>query len=137
MKNKIFYLVLFLFILVIFASFFWFYEARYFVGRASVSSASFSIDNSYLFITPLKAKAGSGEKIRLTVFVLNNQGVGVANKRISLIQDPNLFVEVIQNPTDNFGKAVFDISSNKAAEYYIEVKVEGKSLLQKAHLSFY
>jgi len=137
MKKNILLIVIFLIILIAFSSFFWLYEAKYFVGRASVSQASFSVDNSYLFVTPLKARASQQEKIRATVFVLNNQGLGVMGKRAVLSQDPSLSVEAVQENTDSFGKAVFDISASKPGEYYLEVTVDGQLLPQKAHLSFY
>lgn len=137
MKKFWLFLIFFLLILILFSSFFWLYEAKFFIGRASVSQASFSIENSYVFVTPLRAKANEKEKIRVTVFVLNNQGLGVMGKKVFLSRDSNLFIEEIQALTDNFGKAVFDISSSKPGEYYLEVKIEDKILPQKAHLSFY
>jgi len=137
MKKNIFLIAIFLIVLIAFSAFFWLYEAKFFVGRASVSQASFSVDNSYLFVTPLKARASQQEKIRATVFVLNNQGLGVMGKRAVLSQDHSLVVEAIQERTDNYGKAVFDISASKQGEYYLEVTVDGQLLPQKAHLSFY
>lgn len=137
MKKIWLFLFFLLLILVLFSSFFWLYEAKFLIGRASVSQASFSVENSYLFVSPLRAKANSKEKIRVTVYVLNNKGLGVMGKRVFVGRDENLFIEEIQALTDNFGKAVFDISSSKSGEYYLEVKVEEKTLPQKAHLSFY
>jgi len=137
MKNLLFPIIIFVLILIIFSAFFWLYEAKYFVGRASVSQQSFSVDNSYLFITPLRARANNGEKIRLTVFVLNSQGLGVMGKNVLPSSDQYLSLEAVQASTDNFGKAIFDISASKIGEYYFEVKVDNTILPQKAHLSFY
>lgn len=137
MKRTLFFLLLVLLVLVLFSSFFWLYEARFFVGRAAVSSTSFSVENSYLFVTPLRAKANGQEKIRVTVFVLNNQGLGVAGKKVFLGRDANLTIEEIQALTDDYGKAVFDVAAAAPGEYYLEVKIEDKVLPQKAHLSFY
>lgn len=137
MPKKLIYLFIFLLILLGLSSYFWLYEAKYFIGRASVSQQSFSLDNSYLFITPLRAKANNQEKIRVTVFVLNNQGLGVMGKEVFLGIQPDLFIEAIQGTTDNYGKAVFDVVAKKPGEYYLEVKIDGKVLPQKAHLSFY
>ncbi len=132
----IFLIIVFILILIIFGSFFWLYEVKYFVGRASVSQSSFSVDNSYLFISPLQATANGVEKMRATVFVLNNQGLGVMGKRVTLSPDPHLNIETIQGVTDSLGKAIFDISSSKAGEYYLEVRVEDKVLSQKLHAVF-
>ena len=107
------------------------------IGRASVSQASFSVDNSYVFLTPLRAKANSQERIRVTVFVLNNQGLGVLGKSVTIGNDPNLTIEGIKARTDNYGKATYDISSSKPGEYFLEIKIEDTLLPQKAHLSFY
>jgi len=130
-------LIFFLLVLISFSFFFGLYEVRFFKSRASVSQASFSVDNSYLFVSPLRAKANGQEKIRITVFVLNSQGLGVLGKEVFLSRDPSLSIDIVQGQTDNFGKAVFDVSSTKAGEYYLEVSVDGQRLPQKAHLSFY
>jgi hypothetical protein len=137
MKKHLIFLILFLLILVSFSFFFGLYEVRFLKSRASVSQASFSVDNSYLFVSPLRAKANGQEKIRITVFVLNNQGLGVLGKELFLSPNPDLSVDIIQGKTDNFGKAFFDVASTKPGEYYLEVSVDGQKLPQKAHLSFY
>jgi len=136
MKKTLFFLILGLVILVLFSFYFWFYQARYFIGRASVSQSSFSVENSYLFVTPLRANANGQEKIRATVFILNNQGLGVSNKKVILTDNVDLKLDIIQGLTDNYGKAIFDISTNKAGEYYLDVQVDGRSLPQKIHITF-
>lgn len=97
----------------------------------------FSVDNSYLFVTPLRAGATGQEKIRLTVFLLNDQGLGVQGKNIVLGQDEALKIENIQALTDDYGKAYFDVSTTKAGEYYLKVMIDNITLKQEAHLSFY
>lgn len=128
---------MFIFVLILFSGFFWFYETQYITGHASASRYNFSVDNSYIFVSPLRASANGQEKLRLTVFVLNNQGLGAMGKKITLSNTEGLLVEAVQGASDDLGKAIFDISSQKAGEYYIDVKVEGTSLSQKARLSFY
>lgn len=120
-----------------FSGFFWLYEAQYFKTRASVTATSFSVENSYVFVSPLKAPADGKEKIRVTAFVLNNQGLGVLGKRVALGVNDKLNIEAIQALTDNFGKGVFDISSIKPGEYYLEIRIDDVLLPQKAHLTFY
>ena len=137
MKKNLIFLIIFILILVSFSFFFGLYEVKFFKSRASVSQASFSVDNSYFFVSPLRAKANGQEKIRLTIFVLNNQGLGVLGKEVFLSRDPSLSINIIQGQTDNFGKAVFDVTSTKSGEYYLEVSVDGQKLPQKARLSFY
>lgn len=123
--------------LVAFSGFFWLYEVKFRVTKADISPYSFSIDNSYVFISPLRARANSQEKIRVTVFVLNNQGLGVAGKKVFLGMNSNLSVDTIQGLTDTYGKAYFDVSSSKQSEYFLAVSVDDTLLTQKAHLSFY
>jgi len=96
MKKHLIFLILFLLILVSFSFFFGLYEVRFLKSRASVSQVSFSVDNSYLFVSPLRAKANGQEKIRITVFVLNNQGLGVLGKELFLSPNPDLSVDIIQ-----------------------------------------
>lgn len=136
MKKSILFLGLVLLILLIASIGFWLYEAQYLVGRASTVRTGFSNENSYLFVSPLQAKANNQEKIRVTVFVLNNQGLGIQGYKVTLNNHPALAIETIQGLTDGYGKAVFDVSGSKAGDYYLEVYAEAKQLQQKAHLSF-
>ncbi len=137
MKKILYFLIVFLIVLLAFSGFFWLYEVRFKVGRASITNYAFSIDNSYLFVTPLRAKANGQEKIRITVFVLNNQGLGVLGRKVFVGMDQNLNVETIQGLTDDYGRAFFDVSASKAGEFFLEITVDDAKLREKAHLSFY
>ncbi len=137
MKKKILLIACFVFLALILTASLWLYEGKYFVGRASTVQQDFSPDNSYVFITPLKAAANGQEQIRATVFILNSQGLGVPGRIIGLSTVPNLTIQTRQGTTDNYGKAVFDISSKQRGEYYLEVTVGDKKLPQQVHLSFY
>jgi len=137
MRRVFMFAIIFLVILFFFAGLFFFYEARFFSSRASTTQGSFSIENSYIFVTPLKAKANSSEKIRVTVFILNDQGLGVPGKTVILGQDPGIVFDSNQAITDNLGKATFDVAGKLAGEYYLEVAIDEISLTQKAHLSYY
>lgn len=130
------FLILFFVILLGFALFFGLYEVQFLTGRASIKRVSFSIENSYIFITPLQARANEQEKIRMTVFVLDDQGLGVGGKKVTLVPNEALKIEVIQEITDNYGKSYFDISSGIAGEYLIDVSVDGQSLNQTKKLLF-
>jgi len=136
MKKPIIFFILLLLVMIGFVGIFGLYEVRFFTGRASISQASFSIDNSYVFSTPSQARANGQEKIRLTIFILNSQGLGVMGKKIFIGTDPALNIETIQGLTDGYGKAYFDISSTKPAEYFLEIKADDTPLNQKAHLVF-
>lgn len=136
MRKFIIRSLLILGILILFSGFFWLYETRYLIGRASVSRYTFSAENSYMFVTPLRAKANDQEKIRVTVFVLNNQGLGVLGRKVALDQNPAIKTSIIQGLTDELGKAVFDLTSSQAGDYYLNVVADGVALPQKAHVIF-
>lgn len=136
MKRFVIFFVILLLVLFSFVVVFGLYEVKFFNTRADVSQASFSIDNSYIFSTPSQASASGQEKIRLTVFVLNSQGLGVLGKKVLIEADSSLTIDTIQGSTDNYGKAYFDISATKPAQYFLEIKIDDKALNQKAHLVF-
>ncbi len=136
MYKPILLTVIVLIVLALLGSLFFVDETRFLVGRANITTSQLSVENSYLFVSPLQAKAGGQEKIRVTVFLLSGQGLGLASKQVDLGLDPNLQVEAVQASSDNYGKTVFDVSATKAGEYYLTVKADGQTLPQKAHLSF-
>src|SRR3990167_8759130 len=136
MKRSIIFFIILLLVVVGFIGAFGLYEVKFFSSRAGVSQASFSIDNSYIFSTPSQARANGQEKVRLTVFILNNQGLGVLGKKIFIGTNPSLNIEAIQGLTDSYGKAYFDISAAKAGEYFLEIKADDTALKSKAHIIF-
>jgi len=136
-KKTIIYLSILFIIFIFFSVLFYFYEVKYFQGRASVTQQDFSPDNSYVFSSPLRAKANNNEKIRTTVFILNNQGLGVEKMTVAFNNSSSLNITVVQGITDAFGKAIFDISSANSGDYYLEFSVNNTPLKQKAHLNFY
>lgn len=97
-------------------------------SRASGGGADYSVENSYLFASPIEAQANNVDKIRITVFVLSSQGRGVANKQVLLNKAPELVIEQINSLTDNYGRAVFDLITNQAGEYMIEANVDNHKL---------
>lgn len=115
-----------------------------FQKRASSSSSSYVLENSYLFASPLQAKAGDislpsdhREQIRLTVFLLDGRGLGVGNQTISLQLPPNVTITNQQEITDSSGKAIFDITSSTNQTFYITASVGGSKLPQKVRVVFY
>ena len=97
---------------------------------------SLSLDNSYVFASPLRAKSG-GEKIRVTVFVLDSRGLGMSQKKVSISSGGPLTVTAVQTSTDGQGRATFDVSSGSGAGVYvIGATVDGAKLTQQATISF-
>lgn len=90
-----------------------------------------SVINSYVFASPVRAKASS-DLIRVTVFALDDQGGGVYDKKVSLTSNDNsLVIKDIQSLTDETGMALFDVSSVVANTYEVNVLVDGIVLPQK------
>jgi len=120
--------------LVIFVS-----QRTTFFGRAYTpgGGTNFSSQNSYLFASPLRATADGQEKIRITVFLLDSSGRGVAGQKVLLGQNERLTISPVQSTTDELGRAIFDISSQVAGEYLIEARVGNEILPQRIKISFY
>lgn len=107
------------------------------IGKASgPTTGKVELANSYMFASPLKAKTGGKERIRITAFVLDSQGRGVYNKLVSIGRDNPLAVDPIQPTTDELGRAVFDVSAVVSGVYYIEAQVDGKSIPQRVSITF-
>ena len=106
-------------------------------GRAyEQATGNVELTNSYMFASPLTAKADGLERIRMTVFVLDSQGRGVTGKEVILGNRDFLKIESIQGKTDETGKAVFDITSNKVGLFIIEASIDNKALPQKVSIIF-
>lgn len=109
-----------------------------FFGRAlgPLSRGEISLENSYVFASPLVAQANGKEKIRVTVFVLDTEGKGVEGKPVFLGLNERLEINPVQAVTDNLGRAIFDIATTSPAEYLIEARVENRVLSQRVKVSF-
>lgn len=111
-------------------------QRKVFFFPRAVEVGKISLENSYVFASPLTAKAGGGERIRVTVFILDTEGRGVYGKPVFLGQDERLEIVPVQAVTDNLGRAIFDISATAPADYFIEAGVESKVLPQRVKVSF-
>lgn len=137
MKNKYLFIIGFLVIALI-ASLVLVARTTVFEKRATTSNtSSIVLENSYLFASPLQAKADSKELIRLTVFLLDGRGLGVANQTVSLDLPKNITIANQQNISDQTGKAVFDISSPVTQSFYVSATTNGTKLPQKVRVVFY
>lgn len=95
-----------------------------------------SIDNSYVFASPVRAKAG-GDLIRITVFILDDYGNGVFDKKVNILSDnPELTVNEIQSLTDETGKAFFDVKSDIVGIYNLSVFSDETEINQKIKVVF-
>ncbi|MFZ2152891.1 MAG: Ig-like domain-containing protein [Microgenomates group bacterium] len=134
MRSSI-YIIIFL-ILALIGSLTLVLRSTIFVGKAT-GSASVASGNSYLFASPLQAKADGREMIRITAFLLDGRGVGVANQTVDLHTSPSVTIKTIQAITDDSGKAVFDISSSQISQVTISASHNGQTLPQTVKVTFY
>lgn len=106
-------------------------------GQASAPGLSnISLENSYLFASPLVSQANGTSLIRVTAFLLNNQGLGISGQRVELHFSGPLTVSQIQPSTDSFGRAYFDIISTTPGEYTISASSLDVFLSQMVLVSF-
>ncbi len=136
MKNKYLFIIGFLSLALI-ASVFLVIRTTTTYQRAAGSSTSVVLENSYLFASPLQAKADSKEKIRITVFLLDGRGLGVANQTVTLNLPKTVTIQNQQEITDSNGKAVFDLSSSTAQTTNITAVTGSSKLPQSVKVVFY
>ena len=110
-----------------------------FFGKA-VNSGVFNATNSYVFASPLTAGIG-GENLRVTVFVLDDRGRGIAGKTVTVnCKDPSSCQGVefkpVQAQTDTLGRALYDISSSAAGKFEIQASAGGISIPQSVTVVF-
>lgn len=111
------------------------------VGRAKEGPGTYSLENSYVFASPLTARANGQERIRVTVFLLSDKGLGVPKKIINLtVQSPtqgaSVQVEILQGETDDRGQAIFEVLTTVAGRYQVFSQVEGKTFPQTVYINF-
>ena len=105
-------------------------------GRAA-NWGVLSLENSYLFASPLVARAGGEEKITVSAFVLSDQGLGIPVERVVLYASPGLQASVVRDETDSRGLAVFEISSLTPGQFNLWAEVLGKGQIkQQVSISF-
>lgn len=99
-------------------------------------TAQVSISNSYVFSSPIRAKAG-GDLIRVTVFILDNVGNGIFDKKVGLrANGQGLTIKEIQSLTDETGKAVFDVASKNVGVFNLEAFTDELVLSQKVKVTY-
>lgn len=105
-------------------------------GRASTPGI-LSLENSYLFASPLLSRANGEEKITISAFVLSDQGLGIEGKKVDLYSSPPLTANIVRGETDNLGMAVFEITSLTAGKYNLWAVVSGGGQIkQQVNISF-
>lgn len=134
MKQKTIFIIISL--LILFIIVFFIGRSLILTGKASGSNLPLK-ENSYLFASPIQAKADTQEKIRVTVFLLDSQGLGVSRIPVTLDLPSPLQQEIIQATTDDLGQAVFNVFSSSPGKFNLSASTPGFKFDQKINLIFY
>lgn len=113
-----------------------------FFGKALIPG-SISPEACRVFASPVVSKSGGSDRIRVTVFVLDDTGKGVPSKEVSLLcrdnslcQTSQVVFSPIQVNTDNLGQAFYDVSAMSAGSFEVVASVEGVSIPQTVTVVF-
>lgn len=108
-------------------------------GRASSQtngSPILSRENSYVFVSPVTASANGTSVVRVTVYILNSQGMGIPGQKVTITTSKPLTIGQTNPVTDTFGRAIFDLTASNPADYTISAAVAGVSLPQTVSVLF-
>ncbi len=111
-------------ILLFFGSY-WIYEERVFQSTSRATSNTISIENSYCFASPLCAGPDGRQVQRVSIFCLNENGIGLKGLTGQLSTAPDLVMKEIQPLTDAEGKLTFDVTSNVPTEQALNAFCSG------------
>ncbi len=122
--------------------------ANYVIPRVLVSftratrTGDYSPANSYVFASPITAKADGQQKIQVNVFLLDKEGHGVAEQPLGVNVRPiagavgTPQVRQVQPTTNKNGQAVFELTSTFAGQFEITANAGGADLPQKVSVVF-
>jgi len=136
-KNKYLFIIAFLSLALIASVFLVIRTTTTYQYASTRSNGSVVLENSYLFASPLQAKADGKEAVRITIFLLDGRGLGVANQTVTLNLPKNITVTNQQEITDQNGKAIFDLVSSTAQTANITAKTDTAKLPQSVKVVFY
>ena len=105
-------------------------------ARTPSSQVMISKENSYIFASPISAFADGISIIRVTVFMLSNQGLGVSGQTVKLKTSAPLTVNQVKSATDDYGRAIFDVTANTPGTYTLSAETGDLTLSQKVSISF-
>lgn len=102
----------------------------------------FSAANSYLFASPLIAKADNEQKVQVNVFLLDKEGHGVAGQNVVLNITPKAVssgvpeIFEIRPVSDSNGQAIFELTSLASGNFEITANVGGVMIPQMVVVTF-
>ena len=136
MNKKYLFIIIFL-IIALFSSLYLVLQTTIFTKKAtSTNNSAVVLENSYLFASPLQAKADDKEKIRLTIFILDGRGLGVQNQTVRLSTSSKITTTEVQSITDESGKAVFDLTSEISGQFPVSAVTNTGTVPQQVKVVF-
>jgi len=134
--KKIFSLLFlfFLFLSLIFAVYL--VRSRVVFMPRATEPGQLSLENSYLFASPLVAKANGNEKITVSIFILSDQGLGVVSKQVNLYSAPQLNATTVRGETDSRGLALFEVTSSVPGQFNLWATVAEGQVQQTVTVTF-
>lgn len=100
------------------------------------TSGTLSYLNSYVFASPISAKADGSSIIRITVILLTTEGTGISGTQVNLRTDKTLTIDAVSSVTDDFGRAIFDVTTTSQGDYTLIAEAQGAPLPQTVSIVF-
>lgn len=112
-----------------------------FFGRAS-GGGKVDTGNSYVFASPVSARIG-GDIIRITTFVLDDQGKGLSNQSVNVFctdlvacQNGGVSISPVQQVTDTLGQSIWEVTAAGAGKYVVQASSGTSSIPQTVTVDF-
>lgn len=134
--SRIFLFIVLFTILIVLSGVAYVYDSGFLTYTRADAPNSISIDSSYVFITPPSTVADGNSRLRVTIFCLDTRGKGIRGLRGAVEAVPPITVIPIQENTDTYGKAVFDLTSAAPVTKNISIKCGVDSLSATSQVSF-
>ena len=105
-------------------------------GINSRINPGLSETNSYIYTSPVNTDADGESQIRITIYVLDGQGIGVPGQELNFSKTPGVIYIYEQNITDGYGRAIVDAVSRSPGNYTIRAYLANGVFLKEAVISF-
>lgn len=114
--------------------------ANYLIPKTLISlvkaspSDKISINKSYVLGGKILARANGKDKCIINVFMLNENSRGVPGKKVLLTGAQD--VVAVNDVTDSFGRAVFEVTSMTEGQFLISASSDGVTLAKELKITF-
>lgn len=130
MRRVVTYLLLPLLILVLLGSAYLVLEEQTYNLRARATISQVS-ESSFAVNTPTCASVSSNQKLRVYVYCLNTEGLGIRNIDTELKPSTDvtgMLISPVNRITDSYGKATYDISNPQSGTYLLDITCDSTTI---------